>query len=143
MEQSRLKHGMMVPVLFGLYIYVVIKVILFKLGTIDISSMWYLLQRNVKSPAYIKNQLHMANFIPLQSISSNIERLSYSHDFINFFGNIVIFMPLGVFLVLMSKNQRMSCIGVFTRALGLSFGLECIQFVFKNWSFVVLWKILR
>jgi glycopeptide antibiotics resistance protein len=135
-KQSTLMNGIMVPALFGLYVYAVIKVILFKFGSIDIPFLWNQVQKNLENPAHIKNRLQLANFVPLESISTNIQVLS-SHDLINLLGNIAVFMPYGVFLILMSENHRMSFIGVFTRSLGLSLCLECLQVVFSIGSFDV------
>ncbi|NOU94696.1 VanZ family protein [Paenibacillus sp. LMG 31456] len=129
-------NGIMVPALFALYVYAVFKVILFKFGSIDIPFLWHQLQRNLENPVHIKTRLQLANFVPLESISNNIQGLS-SHDLINLFGNIAVFMPYGIFLLLMSNNQRMSLIGVFTRSLGLSLCLECLQVVFSIGSFDV------
>jgi glycopeptide antibiotics resistance protein len=53
------------------------------------------------------------------------------HDLINLVGNIAAFIPFGMFLVLLSKNKRMSFIGVLTRSLSLTLCIECFQMVFS------------
>ena len=136
MKQMNLTNDVVIPSLFALYVYAVFKVILFKFDAINITFLWHQLQMNLGNPVNIKNGLLLANFTPFESISNNILRHS-SHDLINLFGNIAIFMPYGMFLLFMSKNPRMSFIGVFAMSLGFSLSLECLQLIFSIGSFDV------
>lgn len=136
MKQMKVWNEMMLSALFAFYIYVVFKIILFKFSSIDLPSIWHQLQRNVENPVHITNRLGFANFKPFVSISNNIQSLSH-HDIVNLFGNIAVFMPYGIFLVLMSRQKRMTVFGVLTRSLGLSLSLEGLQVVLSMGSFDV------
>ncbi|WP_127590671.1 VanZ family protein [Paenibacillus lautus] len=122
---------------YALYLYVLLKVILFKFGSVDLSFLWQQLQRAIENPEYVQNRLPFANFTPFESIRMNMKHLSSGHDVINLFGNIAIFMPNGIFVGLMLRNKFFGFIGSFTTSLGLSLGLECSQLVFSMGSFDV------
>ncbi|WP_339223372.1 VanZ family protein [Paenibacillus sp. FSL W7-1332] len=122
---------------YSLYLYVLLKVILFKFGSVDISVLWQQLHRATEIPEYAQNRLQFANFTPFESIRMNMRRLSSPHDVINLFGNIAIFMPNGIFVGLMLRSQFLGFIGSFTTSLGLSLALECSQLVFSMGSFDV------
>ncbi|OCT16368.1 hypothetical protein A8709_02760 [Paenibacillus pectinilyticus] len=136
MKQAKVRDDIVVPAIFAIYIYAVFKIILFKFDSIDITFLWHQLQRGLEYPGYFKNRLQLANFTPFESISMNIERLT-NHDVINLFGNIALFIPFGILLLLMSHNRRMTLSGIFMRSLGLSLSLECLQLVFSMGSFDV------
>ena len=130
MKKTKLMNSIIVSVLFVFYMYALIKIILFKFRWRDMTFLWYQLQKNLGNSVNLMNQLQLGNFIPFKSISSNIQSLS-SHDLINLVGNIAVFIPFGMFLVLLSKNKRMSFIRVLTRSLSVSLCLECLQVVFS------------
>lgn len=56
---------------------------------------------------------------------------------INLYGNILIFIPFGMFLMLLSNKSRMSFLGVGFRSLALSLSLECLEVLFLIGSFDV------
>ncbi|CAN7536096.1 VanZ family protein [Paenibacillus sp. LjRoot153] len=129
-------NEMLLSALFAFYMYVLFKIILFKFSSIDLPFLWHQLQRNIENPVHIQNRLEFANFKPLVSITNNIQSLS-SHDLVNLLGNIAIFMPYGVFLVMMSRQKKKSLYGVFLRSVGLSLCLEGLQVVLSMGSFDV------
>ncbi|MBU5345787.1 VanZ family protein [Paenibacillus lautus] len=122
---------------YSLYLYVLLKVILFKFGSVDISVLWQQLHRATEIHGYAQNRLQFANFTPFESIRMNMRHLSSAHDVINLFGNIAIFMPNGIFVGLMLRSKFLGFIGSFTTSLGLSLALECSQLVFSMGSFDV------
>ncbi len=136
MKQMKFMYDTVLSGLFALYIYVVFKVILFKFAVVDIPFLWHQLQRNLGNPIYIRHRLQTANFRPFESISHNIQSLS-GHDVINLYGNILIFVPYGIFLMLLSKKSKMSVVGVVFRSFALSLSLECSQVLFAIGSFDV------
>ncbi|GFZ89001.1 hypothetical protein GCM10008018_38960 [Paenibacillus marchantiophytorum] len=136
MKRHQLKDDVIAPAIFALYLYAVFKIILFKFQAIDFNFLWHQLQRNLGDLSFIKERLHRANFTPFQSISSNVQMVS-SHNIINLYGNIALFIPYGIFLVYLAKKQRISFLGVFMRALALSLSLEILQVVFAIGSFDV------
>lgn len=136
MKLTKLMNGVIVPILFAVYIYMLIKIILFKFGTMDVSFLGHQLQKTLGNPENIIERLQSGNFSPFKEISRNIHGLT-SHDFINLVGNIALFMPFGIFLLLMSRNKRISFISVFILSLGLSLSLECAQVIFLIGTFDV------
>ncbi|WP_223193071.1 VanZ family protein [Paenibacillus sedimenti] len=122
--------------------YVLFKIILFKFDFIDINFLWHQLQMNLGNPDYSMHRLGYPrlrfgiNFMPLKTISDTF--LSPSrNEVINLVGNILVFMPYGIFLQLLPRSRMISHIRVFCRSLGLSLLLECLQVVFSIGSFDV------
>lgn len=131
MKIIKLMNKIFVSALFVLYMYAIIRVILFKFRWRDLNFLLYQLQTNLGNPANLINELKMGNIIPFKTIFINIHSLSSWPDFSNLVGNIVAFIPFGMFLVLLSKNRGMSFIGVLGRTLSFSLCLECLQVVFS------------
>ncbi|WP_145035777.1 VanZ family protein [Paenibacillus sp. Y412MC10] len=127
----------MVLLLYALYLYVLVKIILFKFGDVNISFLWQQLQRSIDNPEHMQNRLQFANLTPFKSIHQNMKRLSSPHDVINLFGNIAIFIPNGIFVSVLLKNKWMGWLGAFVTSFGLSLGLECSQILFSMGSFDV------
>ncbi|MFP5113571.1 VanZ family protein [Bacillaceae bacterium C204] len=136
MKKTKLMNRIIVLALFVFYIYALFKVILFKFGSIDIKMLLDLLQRNLSNLDRILHKLKLSNFIPFKTIFNTIQSPSI-HDLINLFGNILIFMPFGVFLLLLSKNKGISLKDTLVLSLSLSLCLECLQFVLFIGSFDV------
>lgn len=136
MKLAKSMNGIIVPTLFVLYVYALLKVILFKFNTIKVTYLWHQLQGGLRNPDYIIERLQSGNLIPFREISRNIHNLS-SHDLINLVGNIAVFIPYGIFLLLISKSKSMSFIGVLIRSFCLSLCLECSQLVFGIGTFDV------
>ncbi|WP_129691576.1 VanZ family protein [Gottfriedia acidiceleris] len=131
MKIIKLISKIFVSTLFVLYMYAIIRVILFKFRLRDLTFLWYQLQTNLGNPVNLINELKMGNIIPFKTIFINIQSLSSWPDFSNLVGNIVAFIPFGMFLVFLSKDRGMSFIGVFGRSLIFSLCLESLQVVFS------------
>lgn len=116
------------------YGYGLIKVILFKYGTVDAAVLGRQLQLALDNPEHALHRLRFGNFTPLESITRNLQRLSYRNDAVNLFGNIAIFAPLGAFVGLLS---RMKWIGAIACSFLVSLSLECAQIVFSMGTFDV------
>lgn len=116
------------------YLYVLLKVILFKFGAVDASFLLKQLARAMQHPDMIQNGLESANFTPFLTIRLNIRRISDPHHMINFLGNLVIFMPNGIFLGLLTKRKA---VGALVASLAVSLALECSQLLFSLGSFDV------
>lgn len=136
MKQMKFVYDAAMSALFALYMYVVFKVILFKLGSMDFLFLWQQLQRNIENPSNIHHRLQTANFRPFVSISQNLHSLT-GYDIVNLYGNILIFIPYGIFLLLLSRKSSMSLLGVAFRSLALSLSLECLEVLFLIGSFDV------
>ncbi|WP_071394264.1 VanZ family protein [Bacillus tuaregi] len=127
MKKKIVMNKIIIPGLFFLYLYGLIRIILFKYRWMDLTILWQLLKRNLENPDHLMYQFQSSNIIPFKTIFINIHSLSMWRDFSNLVGNIIVFIPFGLFLVLLSKHNRISCIHVLTLSFGLSFGFECLQ----------------
>ncbi|WP_244280729.1 VanZ family protein [Paenibacillus jilunlii] len=119
---------------FAVYLYILIKIILFKYAPVEIAFLLRQLHSVMEHPEIIENGLAYANFTPFFSIHQNLDHLSNTHDFVNLFGNIALFVPLGIFTRLSAKG------GLFTAlvlSLGISFSLEGSQLLLSMGSFDV------
>lgn len=128
MKKTKFMNRIILLPLFVFYMYELIRIILFKFRWRDMNFLMSQLQRNLGNPDILLYQLQSGNYIPFKTIFINIHSLSW-HDLSNLVGNIVAFIPFGMFLVLFSK--RTSFIGAFVRSLSLSLCLECLQIVFS------------
>ena len=78
-----------------------------------------------------RTEFQSVNLVPFQSIMNylNGDMLARSFAASNIIGNIVLFLPLGVYITLLNKNKRLSvnlCIIVLT-----SLVVEIAQYLFK------------
>ncbi|RKN83718.1 VanZ family protein [Paenibacillus ginsengarvi] len=136
MKLTKLLNRIVVPGLFALYMFTLFRIILFKYGSIDMDFLWYRLQKNLEKPEYSMHRMLYGNFIPFKTISDTVLSPS-SHEVINLFGNILAFIPYGIFIVILSKSKMISLSGVFIRSLGISLLLECLQVFFSIGNFDV------
>ncbi|QJD86853.1 VanZ family protein [Cohnella herbarum] len=130
MKRTKLLSGMIVTALFGLYLYALLKVILFKLQPIDVTFLWQQLQVKIENPHALMDRLKTGNTTPFHQISENMQ-MNSGQDFLNLVGNVALFMPLGVFLFILLKNNGLSIVGVMVLSFVLSLSLECAQAVFS------------
>ncbi|MDI4647820.1 VanZ family protein [Cohnella hashimotonis] len=120
--------------LFAGYLYVLIKIILFKFSDVNVTLLGRLLLEAADQPHNIAYRLQFANLTPFVSIRENVAGLPHMHDTINLFGNIALFVPLGLFLGLFVGCRLPA---VLFYALGVSLTLESAQLVFAMGSFDV------
>ncbi|BFT72627.1 VanZ family protein [Paenibacillus sp. P36] len=138
MNRTKRIKRLVVPVLFAVYMITLFRVILFKYGSIDIDFLWYRMQKNVENPEFSMSRMQFGNFIPLKTISDTVLSPT-SHEVINLVGNILAFMPFGIFLLLLFKfkSKSITHTGVIIRSLGMSLLLELLQIFFSMGNFDV------
>ncbi|WP_036605652.1 VanZ family protein [Paenibacillus assamensis] len=137
MKQTKIlnSHWLLVGA-FALYLYTLLKIILFKFHSINLSFMMHQLQSNIEDPRSIIDRLQVGNLVPFKQISENMEGHSMN-DFIQVFGNIGLFVPLGIFLTLLLKNKKGTFFIVLVSALAISLSLESAQLLFSIGNFDV------
>ncbi|WP_449622804.1 VanZ family protein [Robertmurraya sp. Marseille-Q9965] len=135
MKKTNILNRIIVLALFIFYMYGTIRIILFKFRWRDTDFLIHQLERNFGNPDILINHLQRGNFIPFNTIIINIQNLSGWHDFSNLVGNIVVFIPFGIFLILLSINKGMSLKGVLALSLSFSLCLESLQVVFTIGNF--------
>ncbi|MFD2328190.1 VanZ family protein [Cohnella sp. GCM10020058] len=116
------------------YLYVLVKIILFKFGEVSVPYLGRQLLGALDRPGNMLYRWHAANLTPFRSISMYLDRLDQPYDIVNLFGNIALFVPLGIFVALLSRSGWTSAA---VRAFGVSLALECAQIVFMMGSFDV------
>ncbi|MEC0240707.1 VanZ family protein [Paenibacillus dokdonensis] len=113
---------------FIVYLYVLVKVILFKFGGSNPGFYLRQLTESVTHPERILQHLRMmSNLVPMHEIIGNIHNLRSPSGFINFFGNIAAFMPLGFLLPLVCGFRSMPVLKVLLVSFGVSLALETAQ----------------
>lgn len=119
-----------VILLFVVYLYALVKIILFKFGSI--SPVYYLreLIDHILHPGMIADRLRMvSNLMPLREIEGYLRDLGDGVSFMNFFGNIAAFMPLGFLLPMVCGVRSMTLPKVLLLSFGVSLALESLQLV--------------
>lgn len=129
--------GSILSVFFFIYLYILLKVILFKFSAVNLGFLWQQFHWTLEYPENMQYGLQRANFTPFKSIMQNIHGLSNRNDQVNLFGNIAIFLPCGILVGLWTKSTSLSFLGAAILSFGLSLLLECSQILFAMGSFDV------
>lgn len=130
MKKANIKTYMITLVLFVVYMYSLIKIILFKFGPINATFLLDQLYNNLDNPILIKDRLLSGNLAPFTEITHTLNHMT-AYNFINLTGNIGLFIPFGMFLLLIFKNKIMSLKRVFYLSFMLSLCLEGSQLIFS------------
>ena len=115
--QKRISRQFLLKLFFAVYILFVIKVIIFKYPMEQLRAIADTWRKDV-----ILEGLGTANFVPFRTIKMYIDYAYKLNSVENLVGNLVVFMPLGFLLPLLSEElQKFSevFINVFTFALGI------------------------
>lgn len=117
MVQKRFSGKFLLKFFFAVYILFVVKVIIFKYPMDELRAIANSWQRDV-----ILEGLGTANFVPFRTIKMYIDYAYKLNSVENLAGNLLVFVPLGFFLPLMSEElQKFSevFLNVFTFVLGI------------------------
>ena len=122
---------------FVVYMYFLVRVILFKGAPVNLLSLIEQFKRILEHPDKIFNR--PGNYTPFREISRGLEVLSLSDPFssLNLVGNILAFIPFGIFVPILLSSK----VGLFRRvfffSLALSLSFECTQLVLYIGTFDV------
>lgn len=111
---------LLLAAIFIVYMYFLIRIILFKGAPFSLQSLWEQAGRMLEHPDRIFHR--QGNYIPFKEISRGIEQLSFSDPFssLNLVGNLLAFIPFGIMVpMLFSQKERL-----FRKVLMLSFTLS-------------------
>lgn len=137
MTTKRMSSNMMIAAMFAVYMYIVVKIILFKFQSIDIHFIKQQLREHWHSPGILVDQLTVrANLIPFHEITAYMEQATL-HSFVNFIGNILIFMPFGMLLPLLLRGMSNPWSKVLLLSFTFSLGLETAQLILAIGTFDV------
>ncbi|MFE4710889.1 VanZ family protein [Paenibacillus sp. NPDC056722] len=129
--------GVLTLISFTAYLYLLVKVILFKGGHVDVHILLQQFQRTLQDPGRIF--LRPYNLVPFNEIKRDLHHLSLSNPFlnINLTGNVLAFIPLGLFLPVVFRNVQWSVAKVLMCSLLLSLCFESTQLVLAIGTFDV------
>ncbi|ATF16223.1 VanZ family protein [Brevibacillus sp. HB1.2] len=126
---------------FALYLFLVVKILLFKFGSLDTSLLvdqWKIIWSD---PSVIVKRLrYQSNLVPFHEIENYVRSIrNYQswHSAVNFVGNVIAFMPLGFLLPLLFPKKAGSLFRVTLLSLLLSLGVELTQLVMNVGTFDV------
>lgn len=128
-------NQLVLPAILAGYVYFIIKVILFKFGSVDVMYLWQQLQEVMEEPSRMQNRLMFANFVPFATINDYWGSMWSVHNFVNLFGNVAIFIPFGILSVFVLRKAGFLLILLLS--FGFSLSLEAAQLVFAMGSFDV------
>lgn len=121
--------------LLAAYLYLLVKIILFKFGPVDLRLLGEQLMHIPERAELIRGRFAAtANLTPFQSIRQNLHHLQSRHQFINFTGNIALFIPLGWFA---RQETRLNALGAAVMSAAASLLLESSQALFMMGTFDV------
>lgn len=112
-----------------MYMYFLIRVILFKGAPVNLLSLAEQFERILEQPDKIFTR--PGNYTPFREISRGLESLSLSDPFasLNLVGNILAFIPFGIFVPMLITSKVGLFKRVFILSLALSLSFELTQLV--------------
>ncbi|MDF2836893.1 MAG: VanZ family protein [Paenibacillus sp.] len=122
--------------IFVVYLYVLVRIILFKGHGIDLSYLADQLLATLHDPYRIVRQMELGNVVPFYEIKRAMES-GTGHGYLNVFGNIAIFAPFGLIRGMLGTGKGMTIFSAAMGSLFLSLTLEWLQAVFVIGSFDV------
>ena len=128
-KTAKTKQERILSVVFILYLFFLIKMVVFKYPVEQLQQIVDTWQKDV-----VLEGLHTANFIPFKTIKMYIRYYDMPgiRSFSNLFGNILIFVPVGILLPIVHRASKN--IGVLLlNALLLVVGIEVFQ-LFSNFG---------
>lgn len=127
---------MAVSVLLVAYGWILIKVILLKLGTGDIGFLADQLRHPMSEPGLVLERVRRGNLEPFSQIRSDWDGGS-SIGRLNLFGNLLIFIPFGMLLRIALRRKALRLLGAAAVSFAASLALECSQALFGIGTFDV------
>ncbi|WP_433750412.1 VanZ family protein [Paenibacillus amylolyticus] len=126
-NQKKSKHYFLWIAVFIIYLYLLTKLILFKGSLVDFDIVKVRLMAFLQQPDLIHTRT--VNLTPFQEISRDWNSLSLHRPgtAIHLVGNILAFIPLGIFIPVLMGNKLFSGVKVFLLSLLLSLGYEVAQ----------------
>lgn len=127
MKHTTSKMKILLAAGFVMYLYLLIKLILFKWGSVDIHFLLYQLQQTLLQPNRIFDR--PGNYTLFKEILREIHSMSISNPFssANLIGNILAFIPLGIFIPKLFTRRGASFANVFILSFSLSLCFEVTQ----------------
>lgn len=128
-----LKKGALI-LLFLFNLYMLLKIILFKFSEVSATTLIDQAMRVHARPEIIASRITWANFVPFETISKSFYLQLTGNEFLNIYGNIIIFIPTGILLALMTRRKWLTSLLV---SFSISLMLESMQLFLAMGSFDV------
>ena len=128
-NQKKTQHYILWTAVFIIYLYMLTKLILFKGSPVDFGIVKDRLMAFLQQPDLVHTRT--VNLTPFQEISRDWNSLSLHRPgtAIHLVGNILAFIPLGIFIPVLMGNKLFSGVKVLLLSLLLSLGYEVTQLV--------------
>jgi len=123
-------------ILLVLYAYMLLKIILLKFQSLDIAFLWGRLLSGMQQPHLLTMWLDTGNLVPFREISRSLHSLS-NNDILNLFGNVAIFIPLGILLGFMFHHKAKAGMKIVGYAFFVSLSLESAELLIRIGQFDV------
>lgn len=126
-NQKKTKHYILWIAVFIVYVYLLTKLILFKGSPVDFDIVKVRLMEFLQQPDLIHTRT--VNLTPFLEISRDWNSLSLHRPgtAIHLVGNVLAFIPLGIFIPVLTGNKLFSGVKVLLLSLLLSMGYEVTQ----------------
>lgn len=125
-----------IRLMFVIYLFMLVKIILFKLQAIEPGFLWSQLHSSLSHPGLVYQRLLTGNVVPFREITRTMEMMT-SHNLINLIGNVAIFIPFGLFIGIMLQKKGSSALSALMYALLMSLLLEGAQLLLRIGQFDV------
>lgn len=125
-----------VRLLFIFYLFMLMKIILFKFQAIDPGFLWSQLYNSLSHPELVYRRLLTGNLVPFSEITRTMELMT-SHSLFNLVGNVAIFVPFGLLVGAMLKKRGISALAALMYSFLMSLLLESAQLLLRIGQFDV------
>ncbi|MNO24532.1 VanZ like family protein [compost metagenome] len=134
---SKSTMKLLLAAVFIIYMYFLIRIIVFKGAPVSLQSLWEQAGRMLEHPGRVFSR--HGNFIPFKEISREIGHLSISDPYssLNLVGNLLLFIPFGVFVPMLCSQKERLFQKVFIRSFALSLSFEVTQLLLYIGTFDV------
>lgn len=122
--------------LLAFSVWLIVKIVLFKLHPADPMFLWQRLQSGLENPRTIAQNVARGNLAPFREISATLQNRT-DHRLLNVVGNIAVFVPFGAVLPLAFKSDRLAVTRAACYAFAFSLLLESSQAVLSIGQFDV------
>lgn len=128
-ETEKFGSKRLISVFFFLYLLFIIRVIVFKYPMSQMQEIVDSWQKDV-----VLEGLHTANFVPFKTIKMYIQYydLPGLRSFSNLFGNVLVFIPVGLMLPIVHRASKNILVAIFNTLLFIV-GIEVFQ-LFSNFG---------
>ncbi|WP_044477271.1 VanZ family protein [Paenibacillus antibioticophila] len=132
---SRIIHAG-IRLIFVIYLFMLVKIILFKMQNVEPGFLWNQLYSSLSHPGLVYQRLLTGNLVPFREITRTMELMT-GHSLFNLIGNVAIFVPFGLFTGIMLQKNETPARATLIYSFLMSLFLECAQLLLRIGQFDV------